>query len=261
MTDSASIGSPALSDPPAPPPRPLTGHLRYRALAAKPVSMLLLTSLIIVLACAYTARHHFRDWARIRRLKTIGRSVEAVVTDIFRARPRGERGAALEYVQFEFHPLQAPQTEPVTGRRLHSLFNEPLRLGSRLTVAYDPAKPEEFFCPQVDDSSVVVRLSVQLVFLIAVALLLFLAVVRYFILLNVAGHAPAHPGTIAAVRTSAQGAFSRLVVFTFRFADRTFVLKRVVPVRLTQRFSVGDPVWLLVPPRRPSRAIIAAAFL
>lgn len=261
MTNSASTGPSVLSDPPDPPPRLLTGHLRYRALAAKPVSMLLLACLIIVIACAYTARGHFRDWFRIRRLKGVGRSTAAFVTDISRRRPAGKRGAAREYVTFEFHPSGTAQAEPVSDHRLHSLFQEQMKIGSQLSIIYDPADPEDFFCPETDDRSLPSRLSVQILFLIVVALLALLAVFRHCSLLRIVRSASAQPGTVAGIRTCTQGAFSRLVVITFQFADRTFVLKRVVPVRLVQRFSVGDPVWLLVPPRRPSRAVVAAAFL
>jgi hypothetical protein len=35
----------------------------------------------------------------------------------------------------------------------------------------------------------------------------------------------------------------------------------VVPVRLIQSFSIGDSVWILVPPQKPNRALLAAAFL
>ena len=248
-------------DPPPPPPRALTGRLRYRALAAKPVSMLLLTCLIIVVACAYTAGGHFQEWSRIRRLKGLGHSAEALVTDVSRSRPAGEHGAAREYVTFAFRPLEAPQAEPISGQRLHSLFKEQLKLGSRLSITYDPTNPKDFFCLDSDDLSLVSQLAVQIFFLIIVVLLLLLASFRYYALLRIACSAPAEPGRVAEIRTSAQGAFSRLVVVTLQVADRTFILKRVVPVSLAQRFSVGDSIWLLVPPAKPSRAIIAAAFL
>jgi len=261
MTTSNGTTVSVFFDPPPPPPRALTGRLRYRALAAKPVSMLLLTSLIIVVACAYTAVGHFQDWSRIRRLKDIGHSAEAQVTDISRSRPAGQRGAAREYVTFQFRPLEAPQAEPISGQRLHSLFPEQLKLGSRLSITYDPANPQDFFCLESDDCSLVSQLGVQIFFLIIVALLLLLAGFRYYALLHIACRAPAESGRVAEIRTSAQGAFSRLLVVTLQVADRTLILKRVVPVGFAQRFSVGDSVWLLVPPRKPSRAIIAAAFL
>ena len=250
-----------ISDPPPLPPRALTGHLRYRALAAKPVSMLLLTCLIIIVACAYTAVGHFQDWSRIRRLNRIGHSTEALVTDISRSRPAGQRGAAREYVTFQFRPSEAPQAEPISGQRLHSLFEEQLKLGSRLSITYDPSNPKDFFCLDSDDRSLVSQLAVQIFFLIIVVLLLLLAGFRYYVLLRIACSAPAEPGRVAEIRSSTQGAFSRLVVVTLQVADRTFILKRVVPVGLAQRFSVGDSIWLLVPLRKPSRAIIAAAFL
>ena len=248
-------------DPPQPPPRALTARLRYRALAAKPVSMLLLTCLVIVIACAYTAVGHFQDWSRIRRLKGLGHSVEALVTNISRSRPAGEHGAAQEYVTFQFHPLEAPQAEPISGQRLHSLFPEQLKLGSRLSITYDPADPADFFCLESDDRSLVSQLGVQIFFLVVVVLLLLFAGFRYYALLHIACRAPAESGRVAEIRTSAQGAFSRLLVVTLQVADRTLILKRVVPVGFAQRFSVGDSVWLLVPSGKPSRAVIAADLL
>lgn len=250
-----------ISDPPSPPPRPLTFHLRYRALAAKPVSMLLLVCLIIVIASVYTAQDDFHDWSRIRRLRGIGQSAQAQVTEIFLRRPGGQRGAAREYITFEFRPADIPQAEPITGRRLRSLFTEQLRLGSRVSIIYDPESPMHFFCLESDDRSLVSRLSLQIFFLIIAALILLLAVFRYYALLRIACRAPAHRGNIAEIRSSAQGAFSRLVVVTFQLDEQNFVLKRAVPVSLAGRFSVGDSVWILVPPAKPSRAVIAAAFL
>ena len=251
-----------ISDTPPPPPRPITAHVRYRALAAKPVSILLLACSIIVVACAYTARGHFHEWSRINRLKDVGQSTQAVVTEIALRRPRGQRGAAREYAIFQFTPAGDSQTEPVVNQqRLHSLFDKPLKSGSQITVTYDPADPENFFCPATDDRSLANQLSVQIVFLIIAALLMLLAVLRYFALLIVVRNAPAHSGTVAEIRSSAQGAFSRLVVLTLQIEDSPLIIKRVVPMRLAHRFCVGDSIWLLTPPAKPSRAIIAADFL
>ncbi len=250
------------SEKPLPPPRPLSRPLRFRALAAKPVSMLLLTCLIIILGCAYTARAPFGQWARIRRLKGIGRSATAVVTEISKRLPRKERGGPSEYVTFEFRPT--PDAKPIVGERLRSLFmhlDNPLQIHSKLDLRYDPANPSDFFCPESDDRSLASRLGVQIIFLVIAGLLGLIAALRYRALLNVICNAPAQLGTLVEVRTSAQGAFSRLIVVTFEYDGRPLVLKTVVPVRLTQSFSIGDSVWLLVPPRKPNRAIIAAAFL
>ena len=74
-------------------------------------------------------------------------------------------------------------------------------------------------------------------------------------------NAPAQSGRVAKIRASAQGAFSRLMVVTLQTAERTFILKRVVPVGVAQKFSVGDSIWLLVPSGKPSRAVIAANLL
>lgn len=250
------------SEKPLPPPRPITGRLRYRALAAKPVSMLLLTFLIILLGCGYTARGPFAEWNRIRRLKNIGRSATAVVTEISKRLLRKERGAPSEYVIFEFQA--APDTQPIVGERLRSLFmhlNIDIRRGTELTVRHDPDNPSDFFCPQTDDRSLVSRLSVQIVFLLIAGILLLIAALRYRALLDLICNAPAQLATLVEVRTSAQGAFSRLIVVTFEYDSRTHVLKTVVPVRLAQSFSIGDSVWLLVVPRKPKRAVLAGAFL
>ena len=243
------------------PPRVITAHTRYRALAAKPVSMLLLICLVIVVVCAYTARGQFQDWSRIRRLKSTGRTTQAVVTDVSDRRPAGQRGASREYVTFEFTPLGSPDAEPVTGERLGSWFIRPIKLGDKLDVTYDPASTVNFFCPEVDDHSLVGRLSAQIVFLIAALASLLLAGFRYFALLKIVRNGLAQLGTIVEIGPCAQGAFSRLVVVTLQAADRTVILKRVVPARLAQRFSIGDSIWLLVPPAKPRRAIIADAFL
>ena len=257
MTDLGSTTTSTYSDP----PRMLTAHMRYRALAAKPVSLLLLICLTIIIVCAYTARGHFQDWSRIRRLKNIGRTTQAVVTNISDRRPAGQRGAAREYITFEFTPSDSSQAQPVPGERLHSWFIRRIKLGDKLSVTYDPGSPENFFCPEVDDHSLAGRLSAQIVFLIVALALLLLGCLRYFVLLRIARDSPAQRGTIAEIATSAQGAFSRLVVITLQHEDSTLVLKRVVPARLAHRFSVGDSIWLLVPLGKPHRAIVAAAFL
>ncbi|NIA07086.1 MAG: hypothetical protein GWP14_05545 [Actinobacteria bacterium] len=243
------------------PPRVITARIRYRALAAKPVSILLLIGLVTVAVCAYTARGHFRDWSRIRRLKSVGRSAQAVVTNILRCRPGGQRGAAREYIAFEFRPLDPSDAQPVSGQRLHSLFLRQIKLGDKLDVTYDPATPEDFFCPEVDDQSLIGRLSAQIIFLIAVLALLLWACFRYFALLRIVRNSPAQLGTVVEIGPCAQGAFSRLVVVTLQVADRVVILKRVVPARLAQSFSIGDSIWLLVPPGKPHRGIIAAAFI
>jgi len=243
------------------PPRVINAHLRYRALAAKPVSMLLLICLVIVAVCVYTARGQFKDWSRIRRLKSLGCTTQAVVTNIFDRRPRGQRGAAREYIAFEFTPLDSTDVQPVSGERLGSWFIRQIKLGDKLDVTYDPASPENFFCPEVDDLSLIGRLSAQVVFLMAALALLLLACCRYVALLKIVRNSPAKNGTIAEIGTCAQGAFSRLVVVRLQADQRNVILKRVVPARLAQSFSIGDSICLLVPPGKPRRAIIAAAFL
>ena len=250
------------SEKPLPSPRPLSRPLRYRALAAKPVSMLLLTCAIIFIGCVYTARTPFGEWLRIRRLKKIGRSATAIVTEISKRLPRKERGAPSEYVTFEFRP--APDAQTIIGERLRSLFmhlDNPPQIHSKLDLLYDPANPSDFFCPESDDRSLASHLSVQIAFLLIAGVVLLIAALRYRVLLNVICSAPAQLGTLVQVRTSAQGAFSRLVVVAFEFDSRSFALKTVVPARLAQFLSIGDSVWILVPPRKPNRAIIAAAFL
>ncbi len=250
------------SEKPLPPPRPLTGRLRCRALAAKPVSMLLMTFLIILLGCGYTARGPFGEWNRIRRLKNIGRSATAVVTDISRRLPAKERGAPSEYLTFEFRPT--PDAQPIIGERLRSLFmhlDNPPQIHSKIELFYDPANPSDFFCPESDDRSLASHLSVQTVFLLTAGILLLIAALRYRALLDVICNAPAQLGTLVEVRTSAQGAFSRLIVVTFEYDGRPHVLKTIVPARLAQSFNIGDSVWLLVAPRKPKRAVLAEAFL
>ncbi len=247
---------------PLPPPRPISKPLRYRALAAKPVSMLLLTCLIIILGCAYTVRGPFAEWLRIRRLKSVGRSATAMVTDISRRLPAQERGSPSEYITFEFRP--DPDAEPIIGERLRSLFmhlEKPPQLNSKIDLLYDPDDHSNIYCPESDDRSLASRLSIQIIFFAIAALLGFIAVRRYRTLINVICNAPAQLGTLVQIRSSAQGAFSRFVVVTFEFDKRSFVLKTIVPVRLTQSWSIGDSVWILVPPPKPKRAVIAAAFL
>ena len=243
------------------PPRPLTAHIRYRALAAKPVSLLLLICLVIVAVCAYTARRDIQDFSRIRRLKTLGSSAQAVVTGIFDRRPAGEHGAAREYIAFEFIPADSSASTPIVGERLGSWFIRQITLGDEITVIYDPDSPKSFFCPEVDDHSLIGRISAQIVFLVIALLLLLLALWRYFIFLGVVRRAPVQPGTVVDISSCAQGAFSRQLVVSLRTADRTVILKRIVPLRLAQHLAVGNPVDLLVPPGKPRRAIVAAAFL
>ena len=262
MTASENTTLPPPADVPAPAPRALTGHNRYRALAAKPVSMLLLICLIIVVGSVYTMVDDLSDWARISRLKSIGQSTTAQVTDVSRRRPGGERGAFAEYVTYEFRT--SPDAEPITGESLSSQFahlDKRIRLGSTVTVRYDPADPQDFFCVESDDHTLGSRLAVQIMFLTIAGLLLILAVYRYFRLLKIVRDAPAQIGTVAQISASGQGAFSRLVVVTFQHAGRNFVIKRIAPMRLAHTFSSGQSVWLLVPPRKPNRAIIAGAFL
>ena len=255
MADSST--SSTYSDP----PRVITAHLRYRALAAKPVSMLLLICLVIVLVSVYTARGQFKDWSRIRWLKSVGRTTQAVVTDILDRRPAGQRGAAREHIVFQFTPLDSTDVQPVSGERLGSWFIRQIKLGDKLDVTYDTASPKNFFCPEVDDHSLIGRLSAQLIFLIAALALLLLACCRYFALLKIVRNSPAQLGTIAEIGPCAQGAFSRLVVVRLQATERNVILKRVMPARLAQSFSIGDSIWLLVPPAKPRRAIIAASFL
>ena len=221
--------------------------------------MLLLTCSIILVGCAYTARGGFGEWLRIRRLRSIGRTTIAEVTDISRRLPRKERGAPSEYVTFEFRP--APNAEPIVGERLRSLFKDRVQPAGKLDVRYDPDNPSDFFCLQSDDYSLVWRLSVQIIFLGVVGVLLLMVVFRYRALIRTVCNAPVVLGRLVDVRSCAQGAFSRLVVVTFEFDSRTIVLKTVVPVHLAHSFSIGDSVYLLVPPRKPKRALLAGAFL
>ena len=247
---------------PLPPPRQLTRLLRYRALAAKPVSMVLLTCIIIIIGCAYTAREPYAEWGRIQKLKKNSQKIIATVTNISKRLPGHQRGAPSEYVTFEFQPPTADK--PIIGERLRSLFmhlDKLPRRNSKIELFYDPKKPDNFFCPESDDHSLASGLGVQIVFLVLAGLLGIIAAFRYRALLNIICNAPAQIGTLAQVRTSAQGAFSRLVVLTFEFDSRSFAIKTTVPARLTVSLSIGDSVWILVPPAKPNRAVVAAAFL
>lgn len=250
------------SEKPSAPPRPLTRKLRFRALAAKPVSMLLLTCTIIIIGCAYTARPPLAEWARIRRLKNTALSATAKVTNISRRLPTQERGGPREFVTLEFRPT--PNAKPIVGERLRSLFmhlDEPVQLADQFEILYDPDEPSEFFCPESDDRSFLSHLLVQIIFLAIAGLLLLLAALRYRALINIVCNAPAQLGALAEVRTCAQGAFSRLVVVTFEFEGRNLVIKTIVPATLIHSVSIGESIWLFVPPRKPNRALVAGAFL
>ena len=248
---------------PSDPPRALTPAMRYRALAAKPVSMLLLICLVIVVVCLYTARGHIKDSARIHRLKSIGQTTQAVVTKIIehRLKGRGERGAAREYIVFQFTPTGSPDAQPVTGERLGSWFIRQIASGDTLDVVYDPTGPDNFFCPEVDDHSLLGRLAAQLVFLVIAFVLLLLALLRHILLLGIIRNGSVQQGKIVDVGPTSQGALSRLLAVSFRLADRDIIVKRVVPFRLVRHLIVGDSIDLLVPPKKPRRAIVADAFL
>ena len=68
-------------------------------------------------------------------------------------------------------------------------------------------------------------------------------------------------GTIADIRSSSQGAFSRLLVVTFHAAEQKVIIKRVVSARLAHTFTVGSTIGLLVPQSKPKHAVIADAFV
>lgn len=246
---------------PSDPPRTITAAMRYRALAAKPVSMLLLICLVIVVVCLYTAREHIQDSARVHRLKSVGRTTQAVVTKILDRRPTGERGAAREYITFEFTPPGSPDAQPVTGERLGSWFIRQIKLRDTLEVVYDPADPDNFFCPEVDDHSLLGRLAAQIVFLVIAFVLSLLALLRHVLLLGIIRNGSVQRGKIVDIGPTSQGAFSRLLVVSFRFADHDVIVKRVVPFRLVRHLIVGDSIDLLVPSGKPRRAVAAAAFL
>lgn len=224
--------------------------------------MPLLIGLIIIIACVYTARGPIGQWKRIRRLNEKGQKAIATVTEISKRLPRKQQGSPSVYITFEFHPASDPK--PIMGERLRSLFmhlDHPPQVTSKLEIFYDPQNPADFFCPESDDHSLASRLGAQITFLLIAGLLGLIATRRYHALLNIIRSAPAQLGTLAQIRTSAQGAFSRLVVVTFEFDNHSFVLKTVVPARLVQSLSIGDSLWLLVPPRKPNRALVAAAFI
>lgn len=201
------------------------------------------------------------QWRHVRSLKATGKQGVAEVTGFSTARQKGERGAALEYVDFEFVPSGGVGLRYVKGQRLRSFFVAPPKRGDKLTVIYDLEKPEDFICLQTDDRPLRQRLTAQIFFLAVAALVLLLAGLRYLKLLKIVRTAPAQSGTVVDVRTCAQGAFSRLVVVALQADDRKAIVKRVVPVRLAHTYATGDAVWLLVPPGKPAKAIIADAFL
>ena len=205
MTVSENTAQMNPADAPAAGPRALTGRMRYRALIAKPVSMLLLICLIIVSGSVYTATDDIGDWVRIHRLKSIARSTTAEITEISLRRAKGERGAVSEYVTYEFRT--SPDNEPIRGESRSSLFmhlDKKIRKGSKITVKYDPDNPHNFFCLESDDRTLSSRLAVQIIFLAAGGLLLILAGLRYFRLLEIICTAPAQSGRVAEIGPSSQ---------------------------------------------------------
>ncbi len=232
-----------------------------RILAAKPVSLPLMACIILAVGSIWTSAGHCLEWRHVRSLKVTGKQAEAEVTGFESKRPKGERGTTRKYVSLEFFPSGRVGLEPVKGERLSSLFVKSPKLGDELTVLYDPADPEGFVCLRTDDRPLGQRLAVQIFFLVVAGLVLILAGLRFFRLLRIVAGAPARSGTVVDIRSCAQGAFSRLLVVALQDGERQVIVKRVVPVRLVHTLDLGDAVWLLVPPGKAGKAIIADAFL
>ena len=259
-SDQTVAGASASTRPPDP-PRRVTGSVLWRILAAKPVSIPLIVCAVLAVGSIWTSAGDFLQWRRVRSLKAGGRQAEAEVTRFGDERLKGERGTSLRYVYFEFAPAGTVGLKRIEGKRLLSLFVEPPKPGDELTVVYDPANPEDFVCLQTDDRPLGQRLTAQIFFLAVAGLVFLTAGLRFLKLLKIVGNAAARSGTVADIRSCAQGAFSRLLVVALQDGERQVIIRRVVPFRLAHALDVGDGVWLLVPLGKLKEAIIADAFL
>ena len=223
--------------------------------------MPLIVCVVLAVGSIWTSAGDFLEWRHVRSLKVTGKQTEAEVTGFESKRPKGEKGAARKYVSFEFIPSGRIGLEPVKGERLSSLFVKIPKLGDELTVLYDPADPEGFVCLRTDDRPLGQRLTAQIFFLVVAGLVFILASLRFLMLQKTVGTAPARSGTVVDIRSCAQGAFSRLLVVALQDGERQVIVKRVVPARLANTLDPGHTVWLLVPPGKAGRAVIADAFL
>ncbi|HEV2296089.1 MAG TPA: hypothetical protein VGR35_19750 [Tepidisphaeraceae bacterium] len=249
----AEVDAPALSSPPAPAPRDVTPAASRRAWHEPRVHFWWIIALGLVAAAAWLAVQHLVTWNREASLIRSGTKVDAVVW-LWGARVEGRPIGPEDVATLEFEWKGQPQV--LGGQRL--VREVPTFSGETIPVYVDPDNPRRWTARAAPPP--LGKLMIGSAALVVVAALL--AAVSVFKRRGVIAtwrDGEARRAVVVETSQSALAPRSRLV----RCALTDGGDKRLIHVYVPHRAATlqkGDPLWLIMPPERPDKALAAVSF-
>jgi hypothetical protein len=257
-----SLDAPPTALPPPPPvpsvPRSITRAARRRSWNEAPVRIWAILTLVIGLIAIYVTVTRVRDALRDRWLILHGTQVQAKFltvqgVPVVKRWPRNEAMGATLLV-----PLPGGRTHEL-DIRLEPKPNSFARVGDELTIRVDPNRPD-FWTEQTETRPWRMELVAPALLLPLVAILVGITVWRRQGVLRVWRQAPLAPVEVVQVDHTAMAPRSRIVRFARQDSDDRRLGSALVPVHAGIP-SIGETLWLVVPPVNPHRAIVARLYL
>lgn len=240
-----------------PPPRPLTPRVRRRSWAELPVRPWIILALTSTLVCLFFLVTRVREAMNDRWLIDHGINIPAkfltVNGDPVRKRyPRNEAMAAVVTFDWQGKPYQ------LSIPRLEAKPGGYAVVGETLPIKVDPNDPTRW-----TEETTAKPWSEELT---AVGLLLPLAAIAFIVLvmrrraiLNTWMHEPLLNATVIETRQSGAAPMSRIVRFTLNNEPDRRIWTMLIPVSAGIP-AKGESIWLVCPPKNPSRAILARLY-
>lgn len=242
---------------PPPPPRPVGAAARRRSWLEARVRSWWLAALVVAAVAAAMAGGQLAASARDRWLLEHGVRVRARIVEAAGYRLKGKTFRPDEHVHFRLE-IPLPGRKPHTTERVYLKDQrEDLGFGMELDLFVDPANPDRW--TDRLEAGFVGDIMPLLPALPVAAVLLAIAWWRRRSVLRVWRDGEALAAAVVDVRKAPTAPLSRVVRFTLRDSRDNRIYRSLVPRRLAL-LQGGDVFWVVAPPGRPHRAVVAGLY-
>jgi hypothetical protein len=253
--------------PPAPPalasvPRPVTPRAARRSWSELPVRIWVVLAVAVAMITAYFTITKYFAGRYERWLITQGAALEADVMWINGSKRPGDEFKRTDRLQAQlgYTPPGGQRMDYVEGWLAQLPDQKPvplIRVGDKIKIRIDPAAPRTW-TDRTQPKSWLAEFTIVVLLLPLLAVLGLIAWVRRRQVLGVWRSGEIAAGVVVDLRQTAVAPLSRLVRFTLAEGDDRRVCSALHPAQNVPQ--AGDVIWLIMPPRTPSRAVIASLY-
>jgi hypothetical protein len=216
-----------------------------------------LSAIVIGLIASYLGVTQLAAALEDRRLIVQGRPVEATVVELDQTRSTMTRPMDRNVPREVVLQYETPDAGPLEVKgRLDPRPGESVQVGQTLQIRVDPADPRRWTDRSRAKAWLAEMTSVALLVPLVAALLI-VALIRRAAVLRVWREGHASEAVVVDTAHSAMAPRSRALRLTIKGDTRVFT--SLYPVRAGVP-AVGDTVWVVAPPGRPHKAVVARLY-